>query len=85
MKKALLAVLLVLTLGSSVSFAADWRDWRGHSRQDFYRHDYGRHYGYRHEYRYGHDRFNRHHPYSYRYDRGRPWYYRYSDRPYWRR
>jgi hypothetical protein len=82
MKKALLAILLVLSLGSSVSFAADWRDWRGHSRQDSYRYNYGRHYGYRH----GHDRFDRQHPYYWhRYDRGRPWYHRYSDRPYWRR
>jgi hypothetical protein len=81
MKKVVLAILLVLSLGSSVGFAADWRDWRGYGRRDDYRHNYSHYQGYR----YRHDRFYRHHPYSHRQDRFRPWYHRYSDRPYWRR
>ena len=71
MKKALLAIVLALSLGSSVSFAADSRDWRGYRRPDDYRR-----YGYYHRYHRYH-----HRPYWHGHDWGRRRYYGY-DRPY---
>jgi hypothetical protein len=87
MKKVLLAALIVLSLGSSVSFADDGRGWHRYRHHGYsYRGDHGRSYGhhgyyrhgpyFRHDYRQPH-RFHhyRHHGYDKRhwYDYRRHW------------
>lgn len=80
MKKAFMAILIVLTMGSSVSFATDWRDSSRHRQHNDYR---------QHDYRFrGHGYFQSHHFRHrrdwggyYRYDQ--PRHYRYGYRPYW--
>lgn len=82
MKKILLAALIVLSLGSSVSFADD-RDWqrdRNYGHSD--RRDYGRgqehHWYYRHRPYFGH--YYRHSPRFYH-----PRHHGYGYRPQWHR